>query len=664
MKSIFNLAVKKCLLPCFLVIGLMQLHAQKSRYQIQVEPENPRLNVGETLQLKAVVLDEKGNVVEGEKLYYYSRRGRIVEVDENGLLTGVQGGTANLIVLRPDEEGRYTRKDVSVSVNFPAVGKIEFRDIPSTFYTGTSYTLKPMAIDILNNERTDLEVTVVSADKEVANVNDFNVLRANKAGKVKLLANAEGIEATYEIEVLDNPVSSLDVSAPFTTMRTGDVVQLQVMTKDKNGNEVDAVPVSYAFKGKSTNPSYSAGGMIEQDGRFVAYEPGLYEVTAACGEVASHISFKVEERDVQRGIEFIGKGAVNKVHTSDLWVWEGIDGNDYAVTGTWGANGEAYFWDVSDPANMKILDTVTVDARTVNDVKVSEDGRVCIISREGASNRKNGIVILDVTDPSNVKQHAVFDEGLTGGVHNLFIYKKHVYALSNGERYDIINIEDPSKPKKVGSFELDSPGHAIHDVWIEDGIAYSSNWHDGVQLVDIGNGIKGGTPSSPKKIGSYAYPSGWNHAAFPFRSPSTGKFYVIAGDEAFPTGININDEPTYAGGYIHVIDFTDMENPKEVAHYEVPGAGSHNFWVDGETLYLANYNAGLRVIDISGDLLGDLFKQGREIGKFIPADPKGRIPNAPMTWGPQPHKGHIFFSDWNSGIWSVKMEQKEETNIE
>ena len=70
---------------------------------------------------------------------------------------------------------------------------------------------------------------------------------------------------------------------------------------------------------------------------------------------------------------------ITDVLTSDLWIWPGIGkhkGKDFAVTGTWGSNGEAYFWDVTDPANMKIIDTVTVDARTVNDVKISADGRV------------------------------------------------------------------------------------------------------------------------------------------------------------------------------------------------------------------------------------------------------------------------------------------------
>ena len=84
-----------------------------------------------------------------------------------------------------------------------------------------------------------------------------------------------------------------------------------------------------------------------------------------------------------------------------------------------GADGTAYFWDVTDPGNIIRVDSIQVDARTVNDVKVSEDGRVCIISREGASSRKNGIVILDVANPRDVKVISTFTENLTGGVHIL-----------------------------------------------------------------------------------------------------------------------------------------------------------------------------------------------------------------------------------------------------
>ena len=334
----------------------------------------------------------------------------------------------------------------------------------------------------------------------------------------------------------------------------------------------------------------------------------------------------------------------------------------------------------TEPSKMHIIDTVTVDARTVNDVKVSEDGRICVISREGASNRRNGFVVLDVSNPRDVKILSRYDDELTGGVHNVFIDNNHVYAVNNGQRYDIINIEDPTNPQRVSRFELDTPGHSIHDVWVEDGIAYSSNWQDGVQLVDIGGvtagwpfrklGDKagaevsqirgGGSPSNPVPFASYAYPSGWNHAAFPFKSQSAQKFYVLAGDEAFPYGLNVFEKaPSVAAGWIHFIDFTDIKNPKEAARYEVPEAGTHNLWVEDDVLYVAYYNGGLRVVDISGELMGDLYRQGREIAFFKPMHNDAVIPNAPMVWGPQPYKGLIYFSDMNSGLWAVKLVSPE-----
>ena len=64
-----------------------------------------------------------------------------------------------------------------------------------------------------------------------------------------------------------------------------------------------------------------------------------------------------------------------------------------------------------------------VDARTVNDVKITEDGATAIISREGASDHKNGLVILDVSNPTDgVRVIARYDDQLNGGVHNVFIH--------------------------------------------------------------------------------------------------------------------------------------------------------------------------------------------------------------------------------------------------
>ena len=61
------------------------------------------------------------------------------------------------------------------------------------------------------------------------------------------------------------------------------------------------------------------------------------------------------------------------------------------------------------------------------------------------------------------------------------------------------------------------------------------------------------------------------------------------------------------------------------------------------------------MVDVSGELRGDLYRQGREIARLWTGDPKGFRPNSPFTWGAQPHKGLIYFNDINSGIWITRL---------
>ena len=78
-------------------------------------------------------------------------------------------------------------------------------------------------------------------------------------------------------------------------------------------------------------------------------------------------------------------------------------------------------------------------------------------------------------------------------------------------------------------------------------------------------------------------------------------------------------------------------------------------WVEDDVMYMGYYSAGARVVDVSGELRGDLYRQGREIARLWTGDPKGFRPNSPFTWGAQPHKGLIYFNDINSGVWITKL---------
>ncbi len=639
--------------------------------ELIVSPTEIELEVGSSTQLQARIV-AGGEEVEGQTIVFFSRSRRNVGVTPLGKVDAHGPGEFEIVALvpknaadRPRRAEPALRTTVKVTIPDPPVEIVTVERLPSRLYAGTTLPLSTSVVDITEVLRPEVVVRFESSAPDVADTDGFGHLLLKKPGSFELTAIAESARSTVELEVRANPVSSFELTGPAEDVRTGDVVRFEAVARDSRGRVVPEIPVQYSIAGRSAAAIIAPGSTAEihPDGRFVAERSGVYNVTAVAGDQIASRRIRVLPRKVRKDVEFVGQGRVSDRHTSDLWVWEAQDGKSYAITGTWGAEGHAYVWDVTNPENITLIDTVRVDARTVNDVKVSEDGRIAVISREGASNRKNGLVILDVSEPQvGVRILSRYDDQLKGGVHNVFVHADHIYAVNNGRRFDIINIEDPSEPYRVGRFELDTPGHSIHDIWVVDGVAFTSNWHDGVYAIDVGGGGQGGAPNNPVVLGSYQYPSGWNHAAYPYRSKSTGKFYVFAGDEAFPYGLSgreSGEATPRAAGWIHVVEWDDWENPTEIARYEVPEAGTHNLWIEDDVLYVAYYNGGLRVVDISGELMGDLYAQGREIGMFMPYDAEGFIPNAPFTWGPQPFKEHIFFSDWNSGLWAVKLKDLE-----
>tara|TARA_B100000929_G_scaffold182424_1_gene144420 strand:- start:457 stop:2508 length:2052 start_codon:yes stop_codon:yes gene_type:complete len=653
--------------------------SQNENLKFVFEPDSLYLNVGETGSVTIKLVNADGELAKNPFYVYGSPRRSLESKPRMSDSTGVA-----TVTIKPYKPGKLSlsvrsisqkREDrvydkMTVQVPFPPLDRIVLNGPSKKLYAGTSVRYTTEVYDKADLLRDDADVKLISSKTNIAEFDDYGNLVTKKAGKVKLTASVDNVSESLNIAVVKNPVNKISLNAEKDKIKTGDVLQLSAKAVDKSGRQIKDVPIVYSYTGKADyGIGLPASGLINDSGKFVADTPGLFTITAQSGGFTARKTIKVEPRNIKKRVKVVGHGTVSDVNTSDLWIWPGVGkhkGKDFAATGTWGANGEAYFWDVTDPSKMVIIDTITVDARTVNDVKVSEDGRVAVITREGASNRKNGFVVLDVTDPYNVKITAEYNDDMTGGVHNVFIYDNHVYAVNNGRKYDIINIEDPSNPFRVGRYELDTPGHGVHDVWVEDGIAYSSNWADGVHAVDVGGvnfneknrskmkynpflAMAGqGSPGNPVKLGGMSDRNGHNHAAFPFISQSTDKFYIIAGDEW-------GNQFGMAGGF-HFLDFTNPKNPEDVAVYQVPEAGSHNHWVHGDTLLASYYQGGLRIVDISGELMGDIYSQGREIAFFLSSDPDGFMVNRPNVWGTMPYKDLIYFSDMNNGLWAIKLE--------
>lgn len=426
-------------------------------------------------------------------------------------------------------------------------------------------------------------------------------------------------------------LQSLDIVAGPSTARQGDVVQFAAQGVDTLGTTVDVPAVDWAI-----NPA--SAGMITPTGELVAYESGSVTVVASAGSLTASRALDITARGLSGNASIVGTGSVPSRFTSDLWAF-----GDNAYTGTWGrrtvggtsTDGNALnTWDISNPASPALTHTLTVDARTVNDVKVRADGALGLITHEGSNDGLNGVTLLDLSNPSTPSVHARYTTGLESGVHNAWLEGNYAYLVVDGGSggMRVLDVSDPTSPTQVASFY--GGASFLHDIYVRDGIAFLAHWGVGLIVMDVGNGMAGGSPTNPVEV-SRLFIAGETHNAWYW--PAAG--YVFVGEEDFGTP-----------GMMHVIDVSNMSSPREVATFAVPGTTPHNFWLDESTgvLYLAWYDNGLRALDVSGTLMGDLGRQGREY--FGAVYNGGGCNSGTCTWAPQLHRGLVWVSDMNTGL--------------
>ena len=619
--------------------------AAQGQVRVVVRPPEVELEVDGTARLTAEVFDADGTQIDGASVIWFART-EVLTLDAAGVITAHRPGIARVTAVYEGVPGFATVRvaqlpaaTVSASIGGPLL-------------LGTS---RPIEVDV----RTDLGerlpavgVRYESSAFNIARVDGVGRVIGVREGRAVITAWVGQVSGQFAVDVRPNPAVwyRIDGAVPGESVRTGDVVRLRFVAERQDGTEVEGLEPHWSLD--------QPGGQVEgeeADGIFVAEEPGTYIVTATTGPAIAHsVALRVEARQDEARLIKVGRGAIATHHSGDTWVFTGVDGHDYAYIGTF-VHDWMKVWDVTDPSNPTLTDSVQVDARRINDVKIHPNNRLGIITREGASSRRNGIVLLDLSEPAHPVILSEYTETVTGGVHNVWIRGEEelVYACHNGtSELHILDISDPSNPREVGRWGIDAEFKTLHDVIVQDGYAYLSYWDDGVITLDVGAGTHGGTPTEPAFVSQFKYPIGNTHVAW-----RHGR-YLFVGDEIFPDDWDA-DSPIEARGYIHVLDMIDMDNPVEVARYEVPEAGAHNVWTEGDRLYVGYYQGGLRVLDISGELRGDLYRQGREMAVLKTTDANTTVPNWPMTWGAQLFKGNIYTSDLNSGLWIARLVETE-----
>jgi uncharacterized protein YjdB len=651
------------LLP--LVLALLQASQQQGApspiARVEISPANAELEIGQTLQLAARALDKDGKPVPDAQVNWFSG-GSEGSVDSTGLVTAGYQGRVHVFAVAAVKGARPTFGQVMIQVKPLAASRVLLSPAVNRVLVGTRLSLSGVAYTA-NNDRRDDKIAFSSTNPRVASVSADGRLLAVAPGRATITGADGQAKQAIAVQVVPNTVTRLGLEPSSPSVKTGDVIRFGVTARDGAGRPVKDFAVRWSVVG--------TGGVaqIDDDGAFVAETPGRYTVQAQAGSQSAETVVDVALRRVTRGMEVLGRVPV-KFRSAEVWVHQS---GTCAYMST--ISDRVYAIDVTDPKAPHIVDSMMTDAQIVNDVMTTEDGKYGVFSREGASTRKNGIVVFDASDPCHPKKVSEYTETVTGGVHSSFVYQYHVYLTDDATgSLRVIDIRDPQHPKEVARWQASQTdaGRYLHDVDVKDGLAYLAYWNDGLIILDVGKGIKGGSPENPQLVSQFKYNLDEVYArvdqlyGLGARGTHTawraGK-YVFVGDEVYAsrqsTGLVAGNNLTW--GRLHVIDVSDIEHPKEVAWYEPTDGGVHNVWVVGDTLYLGNYQGGARVLDISGELKGDLLRQGREISWIFTADSMGFQPHTTFAWGAVVKDGTIYVPDINSGLWVMRVEPRKES---
>ena len=281
------------------------------------------------------------------------------------------------------------------------------------------------------------------------------------------------------------------------------------------------------------------------------------------------------------------------------------------------------------------------------------------------------------------------------------VYDNHAYIVSEADShgvqvFDLTRLREANPPENFSPDRVLQTVPTAHNMVVNPDSGYGyvvgtdkkDDFRGGVHFLDLNN------PQSIKFVGGYA-DAGYSHDAqvVNYRGPDqdyVGKEIFIGSNESKLVVIDVTDkqnpktiaETSYQNTqYVHqgwfdktqrffilgdeldefrlggktrtlVFDLNDLDNP--VLHHTYYGPTAvidHNGYVVEDLFYLANYSAGIRVIDIGG--LAD--KNMKEIG-FFDTFPEHNSTVFNGAWNVYPffESGVIAISDINRGLFLIK----------
>ena len=328
---------------------------------------------------------------------------------------------------------------------------------------------------------------------------------------------------------------------------------------------------------------------------------------------------------------------------NDSWGWtDPQDGSEYALMGV---NNGTVFIDISDPINpvyLGKLPTYTTSS-SWRDVKVYNN-YAFVVSEAGG----HGMQVFDLTrlrevanPPETFTEDAHYDG--FGSAHNIVINEVTGYAYGVGtSSYSggahFVNIQDPLNPVGEGGYSGSGYSHDAQvityngpDTDYTGREIYVGSNENQVAIVDVTD------KANPILISSATY----TNDAYTHQGWFTEDLnYFIVGDELDEQNFGFNTRAI-------VFDFTDLDNPQfDFDYFGTTTAIDHNGYTKDNKYYLANYTAGMRVLDIS-----DLQNQNISEYGYFDTYPSNNLASFSGAWNVYPYfeSGNIVISNYSDG---------------
>ncbi|MFT5515238.1 MAG: choice-of-anchor B domain-containing protein [Rhodothermales bacterium] len=356
-------------------------------------------------------------------------------------------------------------------------------------------------------------------------------------------------------------------------------------------------------------------------------------------------------------------GAGRGIQMNDVWGWEDPEtGGEYAIIGR--TDGTS-FVNLSDPYNPVYLGnlakTATANQSLWRDMKVYKDHAFIVADGAGAHHMQIFDLrqLRDVTDaPVEFEETAIY-KGVFSS-HNIVINEESGFAYavgsdsggeSCGGALHMIDVRDPANPVFAGCFADRRTGRGgsgtTHDAQC---VSYHGPDPDysGREVCLSSNG----TALSIADVTDKSNPTAISMAVYPNVAYAHQGWF----DEEHRY-FYLNDEGDEASGLVDatrtlIFDLTDLDDPVlSDEYFAEDNAIDHNLYIKDNLMYQTNYQAGLRIIDITNR------EAPVEVG-FFDTVPYGKNDSSPVlgAWSSYPYfkSGVIVVTSGREGVFFLK----------